>query len=120
MLVLAVLAGLLAMHGLSGTAAVSRSHQAMSTAMSSDIPVARGTHGVTPGTPAPAEPHHGPSANGHHPCLAAPAGGAPWLTPADTATRIEWPPLRAVPAAAARARDYRDPPDLIDLCVSRT
>ncbi|PZS32509.1 MAG: hypothetical protein DLM59_08045 [Pseudonocardiales bacterium] len=68
-LVLALLAGLVAMHGLSGTALAGPTHQVMPVAvMSMDM---AGGHGALPAAPAPDRPHHGPAASGPHPCEAA-------------------------------------------------
>jgi hypothetical protein len=119
-LVLALIAGLFAMHGLSGTALAAPAHWGMTAAMGMDGAAGRPADGVRPAIPASNMPHHGPAANGHHPCVAAPASGAPVgpLTGAAPAPLSQ--PRRGREAAPAGARADRAPPDLHGLCISRT
>ena len=80
-LVLAPLAGLVAMHGLSGTALVGPAHQVMPVAVISiDMAVGLPAHAALPAGPARGG-HYGPAASGHHPCVAAPAAGVALARP---------------------------------------
>lgn len=91
---------------------------AMDMAGGPDMPA---VHGNLPASPAPDMPHHRPAASGHHPCLAAPAAGIHLGAPAGAAPPAL--PHQRDPAASGvpfRARADRTPPDLDDLCVSRT
>lgn len=119
-LVLALLAGLVAMHGLSGTALADPTHQVMPGAMGMDVAMEHAAHGALPAAPAPHGPHHGPGASGHHPCLAAPPAAVALDAPADTAAPALPQTQHATGYAPTRARPDRAPPDLNDLCVSRT
>ncbi len=121
-LVLALLAGLVAMHGLPGTALAGPTHQVMPVAsISMDMAGGHTTHGALPAAPAPDRPHHGPAASGHHPCEAAPAAAVALATPADTKAAALPPPRHAAAGCPpARARAARAPPDLNGLRVSRT
>jgi len=120
-LVLTLLAGLVAMHGLSGTALADATHQVMPVAvMSMDMAGGHAAHGAAPAAPAPDSPHHGPAASGHHPCLAAPAHRVALDAPAGLAAAVLPLPRHAAGCAPTRARADRAPPDLNDLCVSRT
>ncbi len=120
-LVLALLAGLVAMHGLSGTALAGPAHQSRPVAaMGADMAGGHAAHGAVPAAPARDGPHHGPAASGHHPCVAAPAAGVALDAPADTAAAALPLPQHAAGYAPTRARPDRAPPDLNDLCVSRT
>lgn len=118
-LVLAVFAGLLSMHVLSGIALADATHRAMP-------PSVAGMHGAggdvdhgVPAAPPPDGPHHGADASGHHPCLATPAAGVAVAAPTAKATPA-LPARLARTAAPARNQVERAPPDLNDLCVSRT
>ncbi|MCA1712257.1 MAG: DUF6153 family protein [Actinobacteria bacterium] len=126
--VLAVVAGLLAMHGLTApawaaaaAAASSRPAAGAETAMPGMTTGGGAVHHAAPGNRAPASPHHGPAARDHHPCLAVPATSVAFTSPG--AARAPAPPaLPALTTAAATpgARLERAPPDLNGLCVSRT
>jgi len=116
-----MLAGLVAMHGLSGTALAGPKHLAMPAAvLSMDMAAGQGAHGSPPAGPAPNDPHHGPTASGHHPCLAAPAASVDLVAPADMVAPARRLVQQAATFAPARARADRAPPDPTDLCVSRT
>lgn len=124
-LVLALLAGLIAMHGLSGTALPGPTGQVMlvadmSAVMSADMAGGPAAHGAPPAVPVPDGPHHGSAAGGQHPCLAAPADGVALDTPNGTAAAALPQPQHAAGYAPARSRPDRAPPDLNELCVSRT
>ena len=120
-LVLALLAGLLAMHGLSGTALADPMPQVVPVAvMGVDMASRPVVDGALPAAPAPDSPHHGGAANGHHPCLAIPAAVVGLAAAADTAAPALGLPHQALVSAPTRARADRAPPDLNDLCVSRT
>lgn len=122
-LVLALLAGLVAMHGLTGTASAANKPQARPAVMVMvmDVSAGHAARGATPAAPAPHGPHHGPAATGHHPCLVVPAAGAELDAPAASALAPA-APAPAMVAAAFRtaARADRAPPDLNRLCISRT
>ena len=126
-LVLALLAGLVAMHGLSdGPAAAASLSAAAATAGVAVAPsphtaragVMKADHGGSlPGSPM----HHGPTVEGQHLCLAVVAVVTPVLAgppgrfhPRDVASLLAF---RTGPGGASTDRA---PPDLHELCVSRT
>lgn len=125
-LAFALLAGLLTMHGLTGTASADMTRPAAHAAvMDRDMThmhAGTDSQAAIPTAPSPHGPHHRPAATGHHPCLAAPVDAAITLhAPASTAAPD--PPLPQAAAEATthpRARADRAPPDLSALCVSRT
>ena len=107
-LVLALLAGLVAMHGLSGTALAGPTHHVMSVAvLSMDLAGRHAAHGALPAAPAPDSPHHWPAASGHHPCVAALADAAALAAPADTKAAALPLPRHATGSSPARARADR-------------
>jgi len=121
-LVFALLAGLLAMHGLSGTAqAAATPHYLPAAVMAMDMSAEHAVHGQSPAAPAPNTPHHGPYATGHQPCLAALAAGVVLDAPAEATNAAGLLSQRVAAAAApARAPADRSSPDLNELCISRT
>ena len=117
-LVLALLAGLVAMHGLSGIATAGATHQVIPVAaMDADM---ASSHAAPPVAPPPDSPHHGSDASAHHPCLAAPVAAVALAAPADMNAAALSVPRHSAGSPPARARADRSPPDLNDLCVSRT
>lgn len=120
-MVLALLAGLVAMHVLSGTVLAGDAQEStMADAMSGDVGGGTAAHGGVPVSPASDAPHDGPVATGHDRCLVALTDGVGLAAPADLG--VVTPPLllslpRSVPT---RAHSERAPPDLNDLCISRT
>lgn len=120
-LVLALLAGLVAMHGLSGTALAGPTHQGMpATGMNMDLVGGPAALGPLPAAPAPDAPHHGPKASGQHPCLAMPAASVDLVAAVEMLAPAPPQPQQATALAADQGRADRAPPDLHDLCVSRT
>lgn len=121
-LVLALLAGLVAMHGLTGTASAETTRLGTpATAMGMGTAAGLASRGALH-APAPHSPHHGPSAAAHHPCLASvPTAGAVLETPADAvAAALAVARIPVADPASARARADRAPPDLDRLGISRT
>lgn len=106
------------MHGLAGTALAGTAQNVMA---GGDMAAGHGSHDALPAAPAQHGPHHGPAAFAHHPCLATPAASASLHVPAAEET-VGLPLLRHASRspAPARARPERAPPDLNNLCVSRT
>lgn len=120
-LVFVLLAGLVAMHGLSRATPAGPTHQPMPVAVvSMDMTGLSVANSAQPADPTPDGSHHGPAAIGHHPCVAAPVAAVAVPAPADTMAAPLALPRSTAGSPPARARADRAPPDLNDLGISRT